>query len=133
MTNPRWGGAGGGCVQRKNMPGLYDVLGTLAEHVGPGMATAAVAARVMPVLCAQWDAAERAQAETGRRVDLFPLLECLASVATALQSHVTPFAGPVYRHAALLASRIVQQHLVRRRRRRRWHGGMWAGAHGGPG
>jgi hypothetical protein len=103
-------------VQRKNMAGLYDVLGTLAETVGPSMISAEVAGRLFPLLTTQWAAAHELQEKTGVRPDLFPLLECLASVSTAVKGHVQSYAEPIFRNASILARSAVQRSLVRSRR-----------------
>lgn len=44
--------------------------------------------------------------------DLFPLLECLSSVATALQSGFLPYCEPVYRRCVSLVEQTLNQHIV---------------------
>lgn len=41
--------------------------------------------------------------------DLFPLLECLSSVATALQSGFLPYSKPVYERCVLLTEKTLEQ------------------------
>lgn len=43
---------------------------------------------------------------------LFPLLECLSSVATALQSGFLPYCEPVYRRCVSLVEQTLNQHIV---------------------
>ena len=44
--------------------------------------------------------------------DLFPLLECLSSVATALQEGFLPYAEPVYRRCVSLVQQTLNQHVA---------------------
>lgn len=44
--------------------------------------------------------------------DLFPLLECLSSIATALQSGFLPYCEPVYRRCISLIQQTINQDLA---------------------
>ena len=44
--------------------------------------------------------------------DLFPLLECLSSVATALHSGFLPYAEPVFQRCVSLVEKTLAQSLV---------------------
>ena len=44
--------------------------------------------------------------------DLFPLLECLSSVATALHSGFLPYAEPVYQRCVSLVDKTLTQSVV---------------------
>lgn len=44
--------------------------------------------------------------------DLFPLLECLSSVATALQTGFLPYCGPVYQRCVSLVEQTLNQTIV---------------------
>lgn len=44
--------------------------------------------------------------------DLFPLLECLSSVATALHSGFLPYAEPVFQRCVSLVDKTLAQSLV---------------------
>lgn len=44
--------------------------------------------------------------------DLFPLLECLSSVATALQSGFLPYCEPVYQRCVTLVQKTLAQAMV---------------------
>ena len=44
--------------------------------------------------------------------DLFPLLECLSSVATALRSGFLPYAEPVYQRCVSLVEQTLTQSYV---------------------
>lgn len=45
--------------------------------------------------------------------DLFPLLECLSSVATALRSGFLPYAEPVFQRCVSLVEQTLTQSVVR--------------------
>lgn len=101
-----------GAYQRKNMAALYDVLGTLAESVGAHLNRPEHVQKIMPLLCAQWDAAKGASPVP--QSDLFPLLECLASVALALGPGLLPYAAHLYANGVGLVEGILHQYMVRR-------------------
>ncbi|GAB7349004.1 hypothetical protein MBLNU459_g7979t1 [Dothideomycetes sp. NU459] len=74
----------------KNMFILYDCVQTLAEHVGPEMARPELVDLLMPALITRWSKV----ADQSR--EMFPLLECLAYVATSLGHAFAPFAKPFF-------------------------------------
>lgn len=74
----------------KNIYVLYDCVQTLAEHAGPALSDPGVVDLLMPALIARW---EKVQDESR---EMFPLLECLAFVATALGQQFAPFAEPLF-------------------------------------
>ena len=92
------------CFQRyqdRNMGVLYDCVQTLAEHVGPALARPETINLLMPAIIDRWTkVSDQAQ-------ELFPMLECLSYVATALSDHFTPFAVPIF-HRCI---NIVHQNL----------------------
>ncbi|KAI7044503.1 ARM repeat-containing protein, partial [Hortaea werneckii] len=90
-----------GRYKDKNMYILYDCVQTLAEHSGPELAKPELVDLLMPALIARW---EKVQDESR---EMFPLLECLAFVATALGTHFTPFAKPFWERCI----RIIHQNL----------------------
>ena len=61
---------------------------------------------LMPPLIAKWNALK------DEDKDLFPLLECLSSVATALQSGFLPYAEPVYFRCVSLVEQTLAQCYV---------------------
>ena len=65
--------------QHKNLLILYDAIGTLADSVGPHLNKEEYIQLLMPPLIQKWNVLK------DEDKDLFPLLECLSSVATALQ------------------------------------------------
>ncbi|KAF1345259.1 armadillo-type protein [Delphinella strobiligena] len=79
-----------GKYKDKNMFILYDCVQTLAEHVGPEMARPELIDLLMPALIARW------QRVADQSREMFPLLECLAYVATALGNSFAPFAQPFF-------------------------------------
>jgi hypothetical protein len=74
----------------KNMYILYDCVQTLAEHAGPTLAQPELVDLLMPALIGRWQKVQDQSRE------MFPLLECLAFVATALGTRFTPFARPFF-------------------------------------
>jgi len=74
----------------RNMFILYDCVQTLAEHVGPTLQSPELVHYLMPALLGRWEKVnDRAQ-------EMFPLLECLSYVATALGNTFQPYAQPIY-------------------------------------
>ncbi|KAK5135669.1 hypothetical protein LTR08_004970 [Meristemomyces frigidus] len=85
----------------KNMYILYDCVQTLAEYAGPELAKPELVQLLMPALITRWQKVQDQSRE------IFPLLECLAFVATALGSQFTPFAKPIWERCI----RIIYQNL----------------------
>jgi transportin-1 len=69
-----------GKYQARNLLILYDAIGTLADSVGSYLNNPELIAVFMPPLIMKWNALSDDNSE------LFPLLECLTSIATALGS-----------------------------------------------
>ena len=86
---------------------LYDAIGTLADSVGPHLNKPEYIGMLMPPLIAKWNQLE------DQDKDLFPLLECLSSVATAFQSGFLPYAEPVYNRCVSLVEQTLAQCYVR--------------------
>jgi len=74
----------------RNIYILYDCIQTLAEHTGAALARPDLVDLLMPALITRW------QKVADRSREMFPLLECLAFVATALGSSFSPFAKPIF-------------------------------------
>jgi len=85
----------------KNMFILYDCVQTLAEHVGAEMARPELVDLLMPALIARWSKV----ADQSR--EMFPLLECLAYIATSLGHAFAPFAEPFFTRCI----KIIQENL----------------------
>lgn len=85
----------------KNMFILYDCVQTLAEHVGAGLARPDLVNLLMPALIHRW----RKVSDQSR--ELFPLLECLSYVATALGDDFAAFAPPIFTRCI----KIIHQNL----------------------
>lgn len=60
----------------------------------------------MPPLIAKWNELK------DEDKDLFPLLECLSSVATALQNGFLPYCEPVYQRCVTLVQKTLAQAMV---------------------
>ena len=92
--------------QAKNLLILYDAIGTLADSVGVHLNKQEYIDLLMPPLIVKWNALK------DEDKDLFPLLECLSSVATALQSGFLPYAEPVFRRCVSLVEQTINHTVV---------------------
>ncbi|MFT7797886.1 transportin-2-like [Arapaima gigas] len=93
--------------QHKNLLILYDAIGTLADSVGHHLNQPEYIQKLMPPLIQKWNELK------DEDKDLFPLLECLSSVATALQSGFLPYCEPVYQRCVTLVQKTLAQAMVR--------------------
>ncbi|XP_078740754.1 transportin-1-like, partial [Lampetra fluviatilis] len=89
--------------QHKNLLILYDAIGTLADSVGHHLNKPEFIQMLMPPLIQKWNVLK------DEDKDLFPLLECLSSVATALQSGFLPYCEPVYQRCVNLVQKTLTQ------------------------
>uniref|UniRef100_A0A8C4H3T7 Transportin-1 n=1 Tax=Dicentrarchus labrax TaxID=13489 RepID=A0A8C4H3T7_DICLA len=92
--------------QHKNLLILYDAIGTLADSVGHHLNKPEYIQMLMPPLIQKWNQLK------DEDKDLFPLLECLSSVATALQSGFLPYCEPVYQRCVNLVQKTLAQAMV---------------------
>ena len=92
--------------QHKNLLILYDAIGTLADSVGHHLNKQEFIELLMPPLIQKWNELK------DEDKDLFPLLECLSSVATALHSGFLPYAEPVFQRCVSLVEKTLTQSLV---------------------
>ncbi|KAL2912933.1 hypothetical protein HK105_207604 [Polyrhizophydium stewartii] len=76
--------------QHKNLLILYDCLGTLADAVGPSLNNPQLIELFMPCLTTKWG--QLPDDDSG----LFPLFECLSSIAIALGPGFAPYAQVVW-------------------------------------
>ncbi|KAI8911544.1 armadillo-type protein [Gorgonomyces haynaldii] len=88
--------------QEKNMMILYDAFGTLAETVNTYFAAPKYVNMYMPILLNKWSG----MADDDR--GLFPLLECLSSVAIAVGKGFQPYAPAIWERCI----RIIRNTLV---------------------
>ncbi|KAJ6821666.1 putative transportin-1 [Iris pallida] len=79
-----------GKYQRRNLRIVYDAIGTLADAVGGELNQPKYLDILMPPLISKW------QQISNSDKDLFPLLECLTSIAQALGPGFSQFAEPVF-------------------------------------
>ncbi|EPB70542.1 hypothetical protein ANCCEY_10366 [Ancylostoma ceylanicum] len=79
-----------GIYQAKNLLILYDAVGTLANSVGNALSQPAYVQVLMPPLMEKWQRLGNDDKE------LFPLLECVSSVASAMGIAFLPYCEPVY-------------------------------------
>ncbi|RKO91793.1 armadillo-type protein [Blyttiomyces helicus] len=84
--------------QRKNLLILYDAVGTLAESVESALNEPQFISLLMPPLITKWNEVQ----DSDR--DIFPLLECMSSVAIALGSGFAQFASEVWQRCLNLIS-----------------------------
>lgn len=89
--------------QAKNLLILYDAIGTLADSVGNHLNKPEYIQLLMPPLIEKWNTLK------DEDKDLFPLLECLSSVATSLQSGFLPYCEPVFNRCVSLVSQTLAQ------------------------
>eukprot|EP00937_MAST-01D_sp_MAST-1D-sp2_P003272 g3272.t1 len=94
--------------QTRNLLMLYDAIGTLAESMAgtDGFRAPACAALVMPPLIEKW------QTLPDNDRQLFPLFECLASVAKALGEGFAEYAVPVWARGLRIAQAVVVAHAT---------------------
>jgi transportin-1 len=90
----------------RNMFILYDCVQTLAEYVGPGLAQPDLVEMLMPALLQRW----RKVSDQSR--ELFPLLECLSYVATALGIVFAPFAPPIFSRCIKIIHQNLEDYVV---------------------
>ncbi|KAK4632407.1 Importin subunit beta-2 [Fulvia fulva] len=90
-----------GRYKDKNMYILYDCVQTLAEHASPTLAEPQNVNLLMPALIERWKNVQDQSRE------MFPLLECLSFVATALGAQFAPFAQPLFTRCI----KLIQQNL----------------------
>ncbi|XP_044734590.1 transportin-2 [Chrysoperla carnea] len=95
-----------GKYQHKNLLILYDAIGTLADSVGHHLNKPEYINLLMPPLIKKWNMLK------DEDKDLFPLLECLSSVATALQSGFLPYCEPVFRRCISLIEQTLNQFIA---------------------
>lgn len=74
----------------RNMFILYDCVQTMAEHVAPELRKDDLVGMLMPALIQRWGKVSDQSRE------MFPLLECLSYVATALGPKFSPYAGGIF-------------------------------------
>merc|ERR1719147_533519 len=92
--------------QHKNLLILYDAIGTLADSVGVHLNKPEYINLLMPPLIQKWNILK------DEDKDLFPLLECLSSVATALQEGFLPYCSPVYKLCVSLVEQTLNKHIA---------------------
>ncbi|KAK5167910.1 hypothetical protein LTR04_006969 [Oleoguttula sp. CCFEE 6159] len=85
----------------RNMFILYDCVQTLAEHVPTDLKRPELVEILMPALIARWNKVSDQSRE------MFPLLECLSYVASALTDSFAPYAKPIFARCI----HIIQQNL----------------------
>ncbi len=90
----------------KNMFILYDCVQTLAEQVGPPLRSQDLVDILMPAIIKRWSKVSDESQE------LFPLLECLSYVATALGDTFAPFAIPIFARCVRIIHQNLEQYLL---------------------
>lgn len=90
----------------RNMFILYDCVQTLAEHVGPVLARQDLIELLMPAIIQRWTKV------SDQSQELFPLLECLSYVATALGDAFAPFAVHIFARCVRIIHQNLEQYLL---------------------
>ncbi|PNY29515.1 Importin subunit beta-2, partial [Tolypocladium capitatum] len=94
-----------GKYKDRNMYILYDCVQTLAERIGPLLATPELANQLMPALI------DRYNTVSDQSREVFPLLECLSYVALALSHSFTPYAPPIFMRCVNIIHMNLEQSL----------------------
>jgi len=87
----------------RNMFILYDCVQTLAEHVGPALQDPDLVRMLMPALIQRWNKVSDQSRE------MFPLLECLSYVATALGHHFSQYAAGIFARCVNIIHRNLEE------------------------
>jgi transportin-1 len=87
----------------RNMFILYDCVQTLAEHVGHALQEGDLVNMLMPALIQRWNKVSDQSRE------MFPLLECLSYVATALGPLFSPFAAGIFARCINIIHRNLEE------------------------
>lgn len=90
----------------RNMFILYDCVQTLAEQVGPPLRRKELIDLLMPAIIRRWSKI------SDQSQELFPLLECLSYIATALGDAFTPFAIPIFARCIRIIHQNLEQYLL---------------------
>ncbi|KAF2197588.1 transportin-2 [Delitschia confertaspora ATCC 74209] len=92
-----------GKYKDRNMFILYDCVQTLAEHVGPELENQKLDKILMPALMERWNKVSDQSRE------MFPLLECLSYVATALGRSFSDHAPPIFARCINIIHRNLEE------------------------
>ncbi|KAF2641987.1 ARM repeat-containing protein [Massarina eburnea CBS 473.64] len=90
----------------RNMFILYDCVQTLAEHVGPALAKDDLVGILMPALIQRWNKVSDQSRE------MFPLLECLSYVATALGGAFEGYAPNIFTRCVNIVHRNLEETVL---------------------
>lgn len=90
----------------RNMFILYDCVQTLAEHVGPALAQDHLVSMLMPALLQRWNKVSDQSRE------MFPLLECLSYVATALNYRFAQYAAGIFARCVKIVHRNLEDGVM---------------------
>lgn len=90
----------------RNMFILYDCVQTLAEHVGPKLSEDKLVQTLMPALLQRWNKVSDQSRE------MFPLLECLSYVATALGHTFAPYAAGIFARCMKIIHRNLEEGVM---------------------
>ncbi|KHJ87372.1 HEAT repeat protein, partial [Oesophagostomum dentatum] len=110
-----------GIYQAKNLLILYDAVGTLANSVGSALSQPMYVQVLMPPLMEKWQ--RLGNDDKLYRVlignlfqELFPLLECVSSVASAMGIAFLPYCEPVYSRCITLITQSLHQSMEAQQR-----------------
>lgn len=90
----------------RNMFILYDCVQTLAEHVGPALRDGDLVSMLMPALIQRWNKVSDQSRE------MFPLLECLSYVATALGDKFAQYAAGIFARCINIIHRNLEEGAI---------------------
>lgn len=94
--------------QRKNLIMLYECVTTFVDQIGPEIFSqrSEYAGTLLPPLLKNWH--DLADDDT----DLWPLLQCIASVAVAMGEAFAPYAVPVFQRAVKILGHTVEMNQL---------------------
>jgi transportin-1 len=87
----------------RNMFILYDCVQTLAEHVGPALRKGDLVSMLMPALIQRWNKV------SDQSKEMFPLLECLSYVASAVGDKFAQYAAGIFARCINILHRNLEE------------------------
>jgi transportin-1 len=92
--------------QAKNLLILYDAVGTLADSVADKLADPALSQMLMEPIMQKWATL------TDEDREIYPLLECVSSIAMAMQKAFMPYTPPVFERCVYFIENTLNKALT---------------------
>ena len=90
----------------RNMLILYDCVQTLAERIGPKLASPDIESVLMTALTKRW------QKVSDQSKELFPLLECLSYVASAMKEAFEPYSQVIFNRCISVVHSTIEEEVA---------------------